>query len=201
MPRRTLHLVRHGAADALGRITDDGRRQSRLLGQRLARLPVDVVWHSPLPRAADSAQLLAEALPGVLVDEAPELVDHVPFVPDRRTLSPSWTGFFDGWEAKEADLGARTARALVSRFGRASGREQRATSEVVVTHAYPIAWLVRETLGAPPETWMSLTSIANAALTTIELSVDEPPSLLMVNDMSHLPHELRWTGFTRGELP
>lgn len=201
MARRTIHLVRHGAADALGRITDDGRHQSRLIGQRLARLPIDVVWHSPLPRAADSARLCATAMPGVLVDEAPELVDHVPFVPDRRTLSTSWAGFFDGYGTKEAEAGARTAQALVQRFGHPNLRGQRATHEVAVTHAYPVAWLVREVLGAPPGAWLSLAAVANAALTTLVLASDEPPSVVLLNDMSHLPRELRWTGVTSGDLP
>lgn len=200
MSRRTLHLVRHGHADALGRITDEGSHQSRLIGRRLASLPVDVIWHSPLTRAADSARLLAEAMPGVLVDEAAELVDHVPFVPDRRTLSPSWAGFFDGYSGQEAAAGADIARALVSRFGRPNSCGQRPTHEVLVTHAYPIAWLVREALDAPPDRWMSLSAIANAALTTLEMSADEPPGIIMVNDMSHLPPGLRWTGFPGGGL-
>lgn len=43
---------------------DTGREQARLLGQRLAHLPIDAVWHSPLPRAADSAQQLNIFLTG-----------------------------------------------------------------------------------------------------------------------------------------
>lgn len=103
MAARGLYLVRHGAADALGRLTEDGRAQSRLIGQRLARLPIDVVWHSPLPRAVECARIVAAEMPRVLVDEAAELVDHVPFVPepDVNDLShlPTelrWTGFPGG---------------------------------------------------------------------------------------------------------
>src|SRR5699024_10937814 len=88
MPTRTLHVVRHGRADALGRLTEEGRGECRALGRRLAGVPLDVVWHSPLPRAADSAALLAEGRRGLLVDEAPELIDAVPFVPDLASLSP-----------------------------------------------------------------------------------------------------------------
>ena len=51
MALRCLFLARHGMADAFGDLTDLGRRQSSLLGERLASLPVDAVWHSPLPRA------------------------------------------------------------------------------------------------------------------------------------------------------
>src|SRR5699024_4078111 len=60
-------------------------------------VPLDAVWQSPLPRAAASASVLAGELgaqpPRVLVDAAPELVDHVPHVPTPEELSPSWVGF------------------------------------------------------------------------------------------------------------
>ncbi|GAA1681816.1 hypothetical protein GCM10010977_31490 [Citricoccus zhacaiensis] len=107
----------------------------------------------PLPRAAASAAILSAELgaqrPRVLVDEAPELVDHVPHVPAPGELSPSWTGLFDGYDRAEAETGHRAADALVARFGRPDAQSQRPTHEVLVTHAYPIAWLVREALGAP----------------------------------------------------
>lgn len=198
MTARTVYLVRHGVADAWGQLTDEGREQSLLLGRRLHRMPVDVVWHSPLPRAVESAQIMATEMPHVLVDEATELVDHVPFVPDGGDLSPSWTGFFDGYDRSEAEDGRRTATALAARFGTPNSQGQRPTREVVVTHAYPIAWLVREALGAPPERWMSLAGIANTGLTVIDHADGEPPGVSMVNDMSHLPAELRWTGFPGG---
>lgn len=198
MAARTLYLVRHGAADALGRLTEAGREQSRLLGERLARLPLDAVWHSPLPRAVESARLLADQLPRVLVDEAPELVDHVPFVPPHEELSASWAGFFDGYDRAEADAGRRAAGALVDRFGRPHAPGRRPTHEVLVTHAYPIAWLVREALASPPARWLSLAGIANASLTVIRLHEGEPAGVVMVNELSHLPEELRWTGFAGG---
>ena len=81
MGTRHLYVARHGEADAFGMLTDTGRRQAALLGERLAHLPVDAVWHSPLPRAVASAHELARHLPGVPVAEAAELVDHVPYVP------------------------------------------------------------------------------------------------------------------------
>src|SRR5699024_524379 len=198
MAARTLYLVRHGAADALGQLTDEGRKQSRMIGQRLARLPIDVVWPSPLPRAVDSARIIAAEMPRVLIDEAAELVDHVPFVPNDEDLSPSWVGFFDGYDRREADAGRRTADGLAARFGTPNSRAQRPTHEVAVTHAYPIAWMVRDALGAPPARWMSLAGLANTSLTVIEHTDGEPAGVVMVNDMSHLPTELRWTGFSGG---
>ncbi|GAA1681822.1 hypothetical protein GCM10010977_31480 [Citricoccus zhacaiensis] len=48
---------------------------------------------------------------------------------------------------------------------------------------------------------MSLAGIANASLTVIELRVGEPPGVVTVNELSHLPDRLRWTGFAGGRQP
>ncbi|GHH28115.1 histidine phosphatase family protein [Lentzea cavernae] len=195
MATRHLYVVRHGAADPFGTLTSTGERQAHLLGERLARSPVDVVWHSPLPRAVRTAEILGEHLPGVLVDEAAELVDHVPHVP--ADPPPAWAGFFDGYDAAEAAAGARLAEALTDRFARPVAAE---SHEVLVTHAYPVAWLVRHALGAPPDRWLAM-SCGNTGLTALQFREGTPPSLLVYNDMSHLPEELRWTGFGPGSRP
>lgn len=204
MSTRHLYLARHGAADAFGELTDVGRHQSRLLGERLAVVPVDVVWHSPLPRAVACAAEIARRLPDVPVIEAPELVDHVPYVPTPEEMPPTWRGFFDGYDAAEAASGQETAASLVRRFGAALAADgptsREVTHEVVVTHSYPIAWLVRHAMAAPPTGWLGLSS-ANAALTLIEHRGGAPSSLVLFNDMSHLPQPLRWTGFPPGVRP
>lgn len=200
MTTRILYLTRHGAADAFGKLTDIGRRQAALLGERLAGVPIDAVWHSPLPRAEESAHETARHLPNVLVDEVAELVDHVPYVPSAAETPPSWAGFFDGYDESEAASGLKLAEALVARFAKAPEGSRAEVHEVIVTHAYPIAWLVRHALDAPPPRWLGLNS-ANTALTVIEYRHGLPPTVVMFNDMSHLPPELRWTGFPESVRP
>ncbi len=204
MPTRHLYLARHGAANALGELTGTGTRQARLLGERLATLPIDVVWHSPLPRAATSAQEIAGHLPGVPMIEAPELIDHIPYVPPADETPPPWTGFFDGYTKTEASAGELIADTLLARFGSATAaataRRPTDTHEVLITHSYPIAWLVRHAVGAPATRWLGLDT-ANAALTLIEHRCGLPPALVLFNEMSHLPTDLRWTGFPTTTRP
>ncbi|NEB05173.1 histidine phosphatase family protein [Streptomyces sp. SID13726] len=195
MATRRLYAVRHGAADAFGQLTDVGKRQAQLLAERLARLPVDAVWHSPLPRAVRSAQLIGEHLRGVPVQEAPELTDHVPYVPQE--LPAAWAAIFDGYDPSEAAAGERLADSLTNRFARPAETE---TLEVLVTHAYQVAWLVRHALDAPRARWLGM-SCGNAAVTAIEYYDGAEPTLLLYNDMSHLPADLRWTGFGPGIRP
>lgn len=200
MTTRTLYVTRHGAADALGSLTDEGRQQARLLGERLAGLPVDAIWHSPLPRAVDSAAETAAVVArhrrpsgrAVLIDQATELIDHIPHVPASRPLPASWTGFFDGLEPAEAAEGERLADALVTRFTAPGARD---THEVLVTHAYQVAWLVRHALGAPAQAWLSLAGMANTAVSVIDFVDGELAIVREVNEQSHLPASLRWTGF------
>ncbi|MEU7580064.1 histidine phosphatase family protein [Streptomyces sp. NPDC041068] len=195
MATRRLYAVRHGAADAFGALTEVGERQTELLAERLARLPVDAVWHSPLPRAVRSAQLIGGRLRGVPVREAAELVDHVPHVP--KELPAAWAGIFDGYDPAEAAEGERLADALTKRFACSAETE---THEVLVTHAYQVAWLVRDALDAPRARWLGM-SCGNAAVTAIEYYDGAAPVLVQYNDMSHLPTALRWTGFGPGIRP
>ncbi|QIS13864.1 histidine phosphatase family protein [Nocardia arthritidis] len=199
MAIRHLYLARHGAADAFGQLTEQGHRQAGLLGRRLAEIPADAVWHSPLPRAAATAHELARHLPNVPVAEAAELVDHIPYVPTAAETPPSWRGFFDGYDEAEAASGRRLAESLIARFASVPNSPND-IHEILITHAYPIAWLIRHALDAPPSRWLGLES-ANTALTIIEYRPHLPPTLVMYNDMTHLPAALRWTGFPNARRP
>lgn len=199
---RHLYIARHGEADPFGELTETGRQQAALLGQRLSRLHIDTVWHSPLSRAVDSAHELARHLqPKTHIAEAAELIDHIPYVPTPAETPQAWIPFFDGYDTDEASAGHRNAESLTTRFAIApDSAADGDTHEVLITHAYPIAWLVRHALDAPPARWLGLNS-ANTALTVIEYRPGLPPGIVMFNDMSHLPAELRWTGFPHASGP
>jgi probable phosphoglycerate mutase len=179
-----LYLTRHGEADDHGVLTPAGLRQAALLGARLAEVPLAAVHHGPLPRAARTAALVAEHLPGVALHATELAGDFLP-----------WTGpteqhreFLAGFSAEERQQGPILAGQAVQRFSQAGGHH------LVVTHNFLLAWLVRDALGAPPERWLGLNH-ANAALTVIRYGAGEPPRLLVYNDTGHLPADLRWTGF------
>lgn len=57
---RTLYLARHGEAAA--DLTAAGRTQASLLGRRLAGKRLTAVHHSPVPRAVQTAELVAAEL-------------------------------------------------------------------------------------------------------------------------------------------
>ena len=195
---RYLYLARHGEASPdETALTAVGRRQAVLLGERLRGVPLAAIHHGPLPRAAQTARLVAEQLRGVPLHVTAAAGDYVPYVPDRAELPPRSAdrtlGFLDRFSAADRERGALLARAALARFtGPVEGREAR--HELVITHTYLIGWLARAAQDAPRWRWLSL-GHGNAALTIIRYAPARPSALLVYNDMAHLPAELRWTGY------
>ncbi|WP_163510000.1 histidine phosphatase family protein [Fodinicola acaciae] len=191
MAYRFLYLARHGDAGADGELTDAGRRQAALLAQRLKHVPFSAIHHSPLPRAAATAALVSEALPGVAVTADEIVGDYVPYVPEPGTLPKPYADFIDAFGADDLADGPPLARAALERFTQPTKDD---TYELVVTHNFLVAWFVSQALDAPPARWMGLNQ-ANCGLTVILYRPDRPPSLIVFNDMNHLTVDLRWTGF------
>ncbi|WP_224284569.1 histidine phosphatase family protein, partial [Streptomyces sp. LS1784] len=168
-----------------------------LLGRRPAGRPVSVLHHGPLPRAAETARLVAEQLTGVRPEPCEEAGDFVPYVPPREELPGDSAAFvldrLSSTTAQERADGEVLARRAVERFtGPVPGGEER--HELVVTHAFLIGWLVRHALDAPAWRRLGLNA-ANAALTVLRYTPGRPPAVLLLKDQGHLPEELRWTGF------
>jgi broad specificity phosphatase PhoE len=81
---RFLYLVRHGEADPHdGPLSRAGEQQARLTGRQLTGVPFSGITHGPLPRAAQTAGLIAASLPGVPISACDLAGDYLPFVPDR----------------------------------------------------------------------------------------------------------------------
>lgn len=193
---RRLYLARHAEADpATGSLTARGRRQAGLLGTRLREFAPHTLRHGPLPRAAQTARLVSARLEGVPPTALPEAGDYAPHMPERYELPPTEAeGILDFLdrvpsEERSPELGRR---ALELFTGPAEGDSER--REVVITHAYLVGWLVGAALEAPPWRWLSV-GAANAGLTVIRYTPGRAASLTVLNDLGHLPPELRWTGF------
>jgi len=195
---RYLYLIRHAEAlaDESG-LTENGRRQAVLLGQRLRDTPLSAIHHGPLPRAAHTARLIGEQLKNVDLHISEAAGDYIPDVPERDELPAESVAFLlrflHQFTAEERKRGQVLARQAIQRFtGPVDGDEAR--HELVVTHNFLVGWLVRHAMDAPKWRWLGLNH-CNAALTVLRYAPDRPSSILLYNDMRHLPAELRWTGF------
>ncbi|WP_433275359.1 histidine phosphatase family protein [Pseudonocardia xinjiangensis] len=195
---RYLYLARHGEASAdETALTEKGRRQAVLLGERLRSTPLSAIHHGPLPRAEQTARLIGEQCADVPLRSSELAGDYLPYLPQRQELpedaAGSLLGFLGGFTEAEREHGPALARQALAAFtGPVEGGRPR--HELVVTHNFLVGWLVRAALDAPEWRWMGLNH-GNAALTVIRYAPGRPSSVLVHNDMRHLPADLRWTGF------
>ena len=187
-----LYLVRHGEQlDAEhgmpdGPLSPRGRRQAELLAERLGGVPFDHAWHSPLQRAAETAAIIAAKMPAVQPEPSALLFDCIPSGPAAETPK-AYDPFFGSVTEAEIEAGsAQMADAAAEFLG--SHREDR--HDLLITHNFVIAWFVREVLGAPDWRWVSINQ-ANCGLTVLTQKPGRPWSLVVHNDLSHLPAELR----------
>jgi serine/threonine-protein phosphatase PGAM5 len=210
MASRFLYLVRHGEAAGGGGLSDTGEEQARRTGERLKNLPVTRIHHSPLPRAAQTARLIAGWLPGVPLAESAVVGDYIPADLDPAGLPASYARLVSSYTGPERSAGAALAQAAIERFAAAPGEETAAPGEetaapgeetaddvheLIVTHNFLIGWFIRHALHAPDWRWIGLNQ-QNCALTVILYRPGFPPSLVSFNDTAHLPERLRWTGFS-----
>ncbi len=186
---RTLYLVRHGLYDeadprdeAAGKgLVPAGREQARLVGGRLAGLGVrfDVLWTSPLTRARETADIVAQALPGLVPVVAPELAECTP---------PTWRA--DVARTLAPDEAAACRARLEQAFGRLCVPSRDGERhEILVCHGNVIRWLWCRALGVDPDAWLGMT-IANASLTVIQARPDGTCKLYLFGDVGHLPPAL-----------
>lgn len=187
-----LYLVRHGEQQDAehgmpdGPLSSRGKRQARAIAQRLADVPFDSAWHSPLQRAQETASIMTKNMPGLEAKPSALLMDCIPSGPTP-DLPHAFEPFFGGVTPEEIEAGQAQMSDAVSEW-LAPARDER--HELLITHNFVIAWFVREVFGAPDWRWMGLNQ-ANCGLTIIRVRSAKPPVLVVHNDLGHLPRDLR----------
>jgi serine/threonine-protein phosphatase PGAM5 len=195
-----LYLVRHGeAVPHDGPLSPAGEQQARLTGRRLKDVPLSAIHHGPLPRAAQTAGLIAACISGVPVSASDLAGDYLPSDPAPDDLPPSYASFVAGFSAAERAQGPRLAAAAIDRFTQA-GPGDGDNHELIVTHNFLIGWLVSQAMAAPSWRWLGLNQM-NCALSVIAYRAGLPPALISFNDAGHLTPELRWNGFPAAVRP
>ncbi|GAA2619492.1 histidine phosphatase family protein [Paractinoplanes durhamensis] len=186
MARTRLYLVRHGEQDPAtdhapdGGLSPLGRVQADRLGRRLRAVPFAAIHHSPLARAAQTADIAAGHLPGVARHACDFALDRTP-VPtaERRDRYPDrWHGWLDDVPDDERDEDATALRAAVEHFGITGDQDRH---ELLITHNFVIGWFVRHVLDAPDWRWIGLNQ-ANCAVTVVQWEAGRPPTLITFND-------------------
>ncbi len=141
-----LTLVRHGQTTSSARhaysgrsdipLTETGREQARAAAQRLAEDRVDAVISSPLIRARDTAQAIADATGAPLtVDERLTEVDYGPFEGlDRDGAREQIGAAFEAWRADPFGAPVPGMEPLADALARARA----ATADALAAHEHPV---------------------------------------------------------------
>jgi serine/threonine-protein phosphatase PGAM5 len=181
MGTRTLVLVRHGhyATQDGGRLTDTGREQARHTAEWLANhvggTRVDVLWSSTLPRARETAEILAKRF-GVEKVRPTGLLREGHYTKLR--------GFDVPLSERREDC-ARADSAWTKIFR--TSRTDRL--EIVVCHGNLIRYLVCRALRVSIARWTRMNS-NHCGLTRVLIRDTGAIRVVTYNETAHLPHEL-----------
>ncbi|HEU4335434.1 MAG TPA: histidine phosphatase family protein [Candidatus Eisenbacteria bacterium] len=190
---RYLYLIRHGMYDRVDSLDDRtanglnalGHEQARLLGARLASLPVKprLLVSSDYARARETADDLAAIL-GRAAERDTLIRECGP--PSVRDSSAT-----DSERAEQAEC-ERTLEAAWAKYIRPSPDAD--AHDLLVCHGNVIRWFVARAVGADTRRWITMT-IGNASLTVLAVRPDGSTRLVMFSDVGHLPVEKQtWLG-------
>lgn len=177
MGTRTLVLVRHGQYDANdgGRLTALGREQAAVTGRFLATLEVDGVWASTLPRARETAAIVASAHDGARVKHS-------------RLLCEGMYTKVEGYDIPAAERDEDRKRADKA-FALLFKKSRVDRTDLVVCHGNLIRYLVCLALEVPYARWTRMTS-NHCAITRVLIRDTGTRRLCSYNETGHLPDEL-----------
>ncbi len=177
MGTRTLVFLRHGQyeAESRGELTPLGREQARLTAKYLEAFRFDGIWSSTLPRAKETAEIVAGHLGAMRVRHTGLL---------REGLYTKVEGYeVPASERREDRARADAAYAKIVRTSRA---EQ---TELVVCHGNLIRYLVCRALHTPVAKWLRMAT-SHCGLTRVVVRDTGAVRVVSYNETSHLPTKL-----------
>ncbi|KAI1901072.1 hypothetical protein AGOR_G00056370 [Albula goreensis] len=189
-PKATRHLflIRHsqynlnGNGDREKILTPLGREQAEYTGQRLAALGLkyDILIHSTMTRATETAQIISKYLPGIEMVSCDLLREGAPIEP----VPP-----VSHWKPDAAQYhedGARIEAAFRRYIHRADPKQKEDSYEVIVCHANVIRYFVCRALQFPPEGWLRI-GLNNGSITWLTIRPNGRVALRMLGDSGFMP--------------
>lgn len=205
MAIRTAYLIRHGQyyqrkdptitpdepanygvdGDEIARdggLTAVGMQQAELTAQRLQSLPIDHIYASTLPRAMQTATIIAQALPQVPIISNRDLWECIPHVP---TALAAWA---DDYPAAALKRDQEQAAAAFERYFQPTENNTN-KQDVIVCHGNLIRYFVCRVLQVSLDAWINMHPY-NGGVSTVQIQADGECKLISFNDIGHLPADL-----------
>ncbi|XP_051958902.1 serine/threonine-protein phosphatase PGAM5, mitochondrial-like isoform X2 [Xyrauchen texanus] len=188
-PKATRHifLIRHSQYNLNGKVDKErvltplGREQAELTGQRLAALGLkyDLLIHSSMTRATETANILSKYLPAVELVSCDLLQEGAPIEP----VPP--VGHWKP-EAMYHEDGARIEAAFRRYIHRADAKQKEDSYEIIVCHANVIRYFVCRALQFPPEGWLRM-GLNNGSITWLTIRPSGRVALRAMGDSGFMP--------------
>lgn len=199
MATRVVYLVRHGQYKHLsykgtnahltmdqinqldGGLTDLGVRQAMFTARRLRALPITGMYCSTLPRALQTAEIIAETFPQVQLHRSVGLWECIPSVP------PEFSHHFSDLRLEDRLQGKRRAAKIFEQYFKPARGEDK--FEVIVCHGNLIRYLVCRALSVSPDAWLYMYTY-NCGISQVLVRGEHEVRLVAYNDVGHLGLEL-----------
>lgn len=185
---RNILLIRHSQYNLSGNgdkekiLTPLGREQAELTGQRLAALGLkyDVLIHSSMARATETANIISKHLPGVELLSCDLLREGAPIepVPPVTHWKPEAVQYHED--------GARIEAAFRRYIHRADPKQKEDSYEIIVCHANVIRYFVCRALQFPPEGWLRM-GLNNGSITWLTIRPSGRVALRTLGDAGFMP--------------
>lgn len=185
---RNILLIRHsqynlsGSSDRERFLTPLGREQAELTGQRLAALGLkyDLLIHSSMTRATETAHIISKHLPGVDLVSCDLLREGAPIepVPPVTHWKPDAVQYHED--------GARIEAAFRRYIHRADPKQKEDSYEIIVCHANVIRYFVCRALQFPPEGWLRM-GLNNGSITWLTIRPSGRVALRTLGDSGFMP--------------
>jgi len=205
---RILVLVRHGQYNQEGKtdeenyLTQLGRRQADVTGQRLALLYARYLKKtdetgkevtdkknfklvkSSMTRATETANIILEHLPGDIQHSSCDLIREGPPCPPEPPIT--------SWNPEPHEFyqeGARIEAAFRKYFHRAEPSQEKTSVEVLVCHGNVIRYFVCRALQLDPRAWLRM-GVHNGSITVLVIKPSGRVSLLELGGAGHFQPDL-----------
>ncbi|HRW09206.1 MAG TPA: histidine phosphatase family protein [Caldilineaceae bacterium] len=219
MATRIIYLIRHGQyhqikdpsvtpdkpavygvdADEIqrdGGLTPAGVQQAEFTAQRLQALPIDCIYSSTLPRAMQTAAIIAQAIPGVTNTAHRDLWECIPHVPAKLA---AWAKKYPAAALKQDQEQADAA--FTRYFQPIAGDETADRHELLVCHGNLIRYFICRTLEVSLDAWINMYP-HNCGVSIVQIQPDGDCKLIAFNDTGHLPtHLLTFNALATSQVP
>ena len=203
MPNTRLYLVRHGATQLSAEdrfageigvdLSDEGREQAALLGERLRDDDIRAIYSSPLSRTVETARIVGSAcgLEIQLIDGLREIRHGHWEGLTRQEVEARFAQEYDDWQQDPFTFAPPGGESGVSVLARAlpSIRDivirHIGETVLVVSHKATIRLLLSSLLGFDPRGYRDRLDQAPACLNVLEFRDTVRARLMLFNDTSH----------------